>query len=197
MNGVSRRIVLLVPAGIVVAALAGCASQPARSQTTAGTTTTGANAGAAPQQPSPRVQSAATTTKRIRIEVVDRTAGQSLKPEHRAAITEEIIKRAREFNNAIEISNREDEEVSGILRANIDVFDSGNRALRFWVGLGAGKAHLRFTAQWLDGSTKQVNDSKVYQRFGAASLRTGEEIEKQMTELVGEYSQQFLSSHVK
>jgi hypothetical protein len=152
---------------------------------------------ATPVPPTQPGSVATKTTNVVRVEIADRTAGQSLSAEQRRAITEEIVKRVRAVSNAVEVSSHEGQSVQGIYRANIDVFTAGNRALRFWVGFGAGKAHLKFTAQWLDGATKQVQDSKEFQRFGAMSLRSGGEIEQQMTELIGEYSQEFLAPHLK
>ncbi len=170
--------------------LSGCASGPGPAQPASG--------------PAPAVQGSrapvagpTSAVRSLRVEVVDRTAGQSLAPTHRAAIEAEIVKRLHTVNPRLIVATRADERVDGILRANIEVFTAGNRALRFWVGFGAGKAHLKFTAQWLDPGTQTARASEEYQRFGAASLRTGGEIEQQMVELVGDYTQEFIAAHLK
>ena len=108
-----------------------------------------------------------------------------------------MVKRLRAVNPRVVVATRADQPVDGILRANIEVFTAGNRALRFWVGFGAGKAHLRFTAQWLDSRTQALRASQEYQRFGAASMKGGGEIEQQMVELVGDYTQEFVAAHLK
>lgn len=87
-------------------------------------------------------------------------------------------------------------KIGATLRIFVDVFTAGNRALRFWVGFGSGKAHMRMTIEWLEGDLSHVKDSELYQRFGAASLRGGQSIEIQMAQLIGQYSVQFISKHI-
>ena len=136
-------------------------------------------------------------TKLIQVEVIDRTPGQSLSIEQRKAITEEVHKRVRELDIAIYASNQEDQPILGILRASIDVFSTRSTPTRSWGGFEAGGAQLKFTAEWIDGGTKKVEDSKEFRRFGAAFLRSPEAIEKRMVKLIGEYSKQFVSPHLK
>jgi len=132
----------------------------------------------------------------LRLETIDRTAGQSLPQDDLQKINNEIISRIRTEYPAIKIISKETERANAILRVFIDVFTAGNRALRFWVGFGAGKAHMKITTEWLDEDSSEPSDSKQYQRFGAASLRSGETIERQMTELIGQYSAEFVSLHI-
>lgn len=132
----------------------------------------------------------------LKLDVVDRTSGQPLTKEQLLTIGNEIIKQIKDKYPKVKIANEEIEKKSATLRVFVDVFTAGNRALRFWVGFGAGKAHMRMTADWLEGDYSQVKDSEVYQRFGAASLRSGQSIEIQMTQLIGQYSVQFISRHI-
>ncbi|MDN3513038.1 MAG: DUF4410 domain-containing protein [Candidatus Brocadia sp.] len=132
----------------------------------------------------------------LKLDVVDRTSGQSLTKEQLLTIRNEIIKQIKDKYPNVKIANEEIEKRSATLRVFVDVFTAGNRALRFWVGFGAGKAHMRMTADWLEGNYSLVKDSEVYQRFGAASLRSGQSIEIQMTQLIGQYSVQFISRHI-
>ncbi|RJQ51675.1 MAG: DUF4410 domain-containing protein [Nitrospiraceae bacterium] len=132
----------------------------------------------------------------LKLEVVDRTAGNALPKDDLSAIEKEIIKHINNKFPSIKVISGEADKTNVTLRVFIDVFTAGNRALRFWVGLGAGKAHMRMTAEWLEGTPPQLKDSKEYQRFGAASLRSGESIELQMTELIGRYSTEFVSKNI-
>ena len=132
----------------------------------------------------------------LKLDVVDRTSGQSLTKEQLLTIGNEIIKQIKDKYPNVKIANEEIEKKIATLRVFVDVFTAGNRALRFWVGFGSGKAHMRMTADWLEGNYSLVKDSEVYQRFGAASLRSGQSIEIQMTQLIGQYSVQFISRHI-
>ncbi|TLD41716.1 MAG: hypothetical protein JETT_2011 [Candidatus Jettenia ecosi] len=132
----------------------------------------------------------------LKLEVIDRTAGESLSKEQLLTIRNEIIKQINDKYPTIKIANAEMGEIGATLRIFVDVFTAGNRALRFWIGFGSGKAHMRMTAEWLEGDLSYVKDSELYQRFGAASLRSGQSIEIQMTQLIGQYSVQFLSKYI-
>lgn len=138
----------------------------------------------------------ATGSEVLKLEVVDRTAGESLSKEQLLTIRNEIIKQINSKYPMIKIANAEMAKIGATLRIFVDVFTAGNRALRFWVGFGAGKAHMRMTAEWLEGDLSYVKDSELYQRFGAASLRSGQSIEIQMAQLIGQYSVQFISKHI-
>ena len=133
----------------------------------------------------------------LKVEVVDKTAGQSLSKEQIDNITNEIVNSIKNKYPTVTISSNEPEKANAVLRIVVVVFTSGNRALRFWVGFGAGKAHMKITAEWLEGNPVQLKESKEYQRFGAGSLRGGETIEMQMRELIGQYSVEFIANHIK
>ncbi len=133
---------------------------------------------------------------RLRVEVVDRTAGQSLTPRKIKLIKENIIESIGAKYTQVEIITEDGEQGDAILRVYIDVFTAGNRAVRFWVGFGAGKAHMKIMAQWLEGDAAEVKGSREYQKFGALSLRSGGSIENQMAILIGRYSTEFASEHL-
>ena len=135
--------------------------------------------------------------KRIRIEVVDRTEGKSLRPEQIREIENEVRTKILALSPAVEIAQADGEKVAGVLRGNMEVFTAGNRGLRLWVGFGAGSARLKFTAQWLEGTGQEPADSKDYQRFGPGSMKSGGEIETQMAGLVGDYCKEFVAPHLK
>ncbi len=127
----------------------------------------------------------------VRLEIIDRTAGKSIGNDKLAEIRSSITKYLNDELPDMIILPHESGEPLPTLRVNVDVFSAGNRALRFWVGFGSGKAHLRIEVEWLDGSSSTVVDSKVYQRLGAFSLRSGQTIEIMMTDLIGRYTADF------
>lgn len=133
----------------------------------------------------------------LKLELVDRTAGQSLPEEKFQMIKDEIIKQIGSKFSKVKIVTEENVQTNIALRVFVDVFTSGNRTLRFWVGFGAGKAHMRIKTEWLEGSPFQIKDSNEYQRFGAASLRGGQTIEMQMADLIGQYAVDFISKHIR
>lgn len=133
----------------------------------------------------------------LKLEVVDRTAGQSMPEERLQNIKNEIIRQVKDKYPTVKILDAETKQSNTVLRVYVDVFTAGNRALRFWIGFGAGKAHMKMTAEWIEGSPPQIKDTKEYQRFGAASLRSGQTIELQMAELIGQYAVEFMSNHYK
>lgn len=74
-----------------------------------------------------------------------------------------------------------------ILNIRMVEFNAGNRALRFWVGLGAGSAKLHFICRLIDANGRNL-DEQHFQRFGAASLRSGPAIIEQMKSLTINYA---------
>lgn len=145
---------------------------------------------ATPETAPPQVQ-------RIRIEVVDATESKYLKPEQIQEMANDIRTKILALSPTVQIAQTDDEKVESVLRAKIAVFTAGNRALRFWVGFGAGSARLNFTAEWLDETGGKMIESKQYERFGPGSMKSGGEIEKQMTGLVGDYCREFAAPHLK
>lgn len=132
----------------------------------------------------------------IKLEVIDRTAGRSLTAHQIQTITYKIIEQFARHNPSVIISAEARGEIAGVLRVNIDVFRLGNKAQRFWLGFGAGKAHFRITTEWLDGETFNIVDTRNYQRFGAKSVRSDSAIEQRMIGLIAHYCREFVSGMI-
>jgi hypothetical protein len=145
----------------------------------------------------PETQAAIQEKFLLKLEVIDRTAGQALAKEQLANIREEIIRQIKAKYPSLSLASAESEKADAVLKVYVDVFTAGNRALRFWIGFGAGKAHMKMTAEWLDGDPPQLKASKEYQRFGAASMKSGEDIELIMRELIGQYSVEFMDGNIR
>jgi hypothetical protein len=80
-----------------------------------------------------------------------------------------------------------------VLSVKVVLFTPGNRALRFWVGFGAGAAKLAFTCELYDGQGN-LRDRQDFKRYGAASLRSGETIGAGMEQMIVDYTARWLRS---
>jgi len=113
--------------------------------------------------------------------IEDLAAGQMISNE----IYDSIISRIK---NSGKYSLTEDKNrASYILNIKIMQFTTGNRAARFWVGFGAGAAKFHILCQLIDSNGKIV-DEQNFQRFGTESLRSGPALEKQMEDLIIDYT---------
>jgi len=121
--------------------------------------------------------------------VEDATTGQAMGKEIAKEIYDTILNRLK---NSGQYSLTGDKNVASyILNIRMLVFSAGNRSLRFWVGFGAGSAKLHFICQLID-ATGRVVDERHFQRFGAASLRSGPAIIEQMKNLTADYTYSWL-----
>lgn len=122
-------------------------------------------------------------------EVIDETVGQALDPQVKQEVVEtlndKIIKSGR-----YELA-QSDRDANYVLTIRVIQFTAGNRAARFWVGFGAGSAKLTFICELYDSEGEMV-DQRKFQRFGAASLRSGGTIIQQMKGILIEYSGQWI-----
>lgn len=97
-----------------------------------------------------------------------------------------------EIKNSSKYKLTEDKSTTDyVLHIKVFQFTPGNRALRFWVGFGAGAAKLTFDCQLFDNAGNLV-DTQKFQRFGAASLRSGNSIIEQMKHLIILYSSKWI-----
>lgn len=117
--------------------------------------------------------------------VEDLTAGQVMDKEKTKEIYDAIVSRVKSSGK---YSLTEDKnKASYVFNIRMIEFTAGNRALRFWIGYGSGAAKLHFMCQLLDKDGKVV-DEQHFQRFGAASLRSGPAIIEQMKNLTIDYA---------
>lgn len=76
-------------------------------------------------------------------------------PELKTSIYKTLINKLQEkkiFKNA-SIGNATKNERTVILEGSFSEFNAGNRALKFLIGFGAGKAYIKFKGRLLDAST--------------------------------------------
>jgi hypothetical protein len=82
-----------------------------------------------------------------------------------------------------------------ILEGQISEFNAGSRALKFWVGFGAGKAYLKFKGRLLDAATGKelanFEDRETGYR-GAMSMESYEDLFPHQAKSIGENLAKFL-----
>lgn len=115
----------------------------------------------------------------------DATAGSVVGQVRLQEIYDRIVKKIKDNPKLSCAADKN--QAAYVLDIRIYEFTAGNRALRFWVGFGAGSAKLHFVCKLKDAHGVVV-DEQAFQRFGAASLRTGQEIEEQMKNLIIDYT---------
>jgi hypothetical protein len=102
------------------------------------------------------------------------------------------MKKRNLFKNVIE--NGEVKGNAVILEGNFIEFNGGNRALRFWVGFGAGKTYLKAKGRLIDAQSGQVLATFEDQETGYKGVATLESFEdlfphqaKSLGENIGEF----------
>lgn len=82
-----------------------------------------------------------------------------------------------------------------ILEGKISEFNAGSRAMKFWIGFGAGKAYLKFKGRLLDAQTGKVlaefEDRETGYR-GAMSMESYQDLFPHQAKSIGENLATFL-----
>jgi hypothetical protein len=103
------------------------------------------------------------------------------------------LKGKKLFKNIIK--NGEPKGKAVILEGKITEFNAGSRALKFWVGFGAGKAYLKFKGRLLDAATGKelanFEDRETGYR-GAMSMESYEDLFPHQAKSIGENLAKFL-----
>ncbi|KPK00618.1 MAG: hypothetical protein AMK71_08135 [Nitrospira bacterium SG8_35_4] len=122
--------------------------------------------------------------------VEDQTAGQALDPKIKQEVTETLKQKIIDSGKyqLAQLKNG----ANYVLNIKVIQFTAGNRAARLWVGFGLGSAKLTFVCELYD-SQGNIVDRQKFQRFGAASLRSGDSIIEQMKYLLIEYSSKWIN----
>lgn len=123
--------------------------------------------------------------------VEDKTAGQALNPRIKKEVVETLNKKIIKSGKYQLAQSREDAHY--VLNIKVIQFTAGNRATRFGVGFGVGSAKLTFMCGLFDSEGNMV-DQRIFRRFGAASLRSGDTIIQQMKDIVIEYTAKWIKA---
>lgn len=103
------------------------------------------------------------------------------------------MKNRKLFKNII--LNGDTKENAVILEGNFTEFNGGNRALRFWVGFGAGKTYLKVKGRLLDAQTGKelasFEDLETGFR-GANSLESFEDLFPHQAKGLGEHISEYI-----
>lgn len=148
------------------------------------------------EEPPPAVKIAA---KLIRVEVVDRTAGK-LPPGAADQIADEIATQTAELRTGIgaKVVKGRNARADAILRISVDEFDAGSATRRIVsLGLGAGKARLRYKVELIDAGTMDVKRTVEYDSKSPNPFRGGKNMESRMAGRIGAECANFLSTTVK
>lgn len=82
-----------------------------------------------------------------------------------------------------------------ILEGNFSEFNAGSRALKFWVGFGAGKAYIKFNGRLIDGASGKelatFEDRETGYR-GSLSLESYQDLFPHQAKSIGENLSRFL-----
>jgi hypothetical protein len=102
------------------------------------------------------------------------------------------MKKRKLFKNVVLNGDAKDKAV--VLEGNFTEFNGGNRALRFWVGFGAGKTYLKVKGRLVDAVSGKELASFEDQETGYKGVASMESFEdlfphqaKSLGEHIGEY----------
>ncbi|MFQ5586644.1 MAG: trypsin-like peptidase domain-containing protein, partial [Thermodesulfobacteriota bacterium] len=129
---------------------------------------------------------------RLKVEIVDNTASRDLPADYLWSIKNMVTGRLYSRYPRVDATIEDAAHADAVLKVSVDVFTAGSRVKRL---IGLRKAHLKITAEWLEGNPPVVKDSKVFQRFGAAPFRSGRAVEQIMLLLTENYVDDFVFFH--
>jgi len=103
------------------------------------------------------------------------------------------MKKRKLFNNVV--LNSDAKENAVILEGNFTEFNGGSRALRFWVGFGAGKTYLSVKGRLIDAQSGKELATFVDQETGfkgVASMESFEDLFPHQAKSLGEHIGEFI-----
>jgi hypothetical protein len=131
-----------------------------------------------------------------RIDDEERPRVEALKPLIVKNLTLSVIaemKKRKLFKNVIE--NGDAKENAVILEGNFTEFNGGSRALRFWVGFGAGKTYLKAKGRLVDAQSGKTLASFEDQETGfkgVASMESLDDLFPHQAKSLGEHIGEFI-----
>jgi hypothetical protein len=103
------------------------------------------------------------------------------------------MKKRKLFKNVV--LNSDAKENAVILEGNFTEFNGGSRALRFWVGMGAGKTYLKVKGRLIDGQSGKELATFEDQETGfkgMASMESFEDLFPHQAQSLGEHVGEFI-----
>jgi len=131
-----------------------------------------------------------------RIDDEEKPKVEAMKPLIVKNLTLSIIaemKKRKLFKNAVE--NGDVKEKAVILEGNFTEFNGGSRALRFWVGMGAGKTYLKAKGRLIDAQSGKELASFEDQETGVegwGSMKSFEDLFPHQAKSLGEHVGEFI-----
>ena len=131
-----------------------------------------------------------------RIDDEERPKVEAMKPlivKNLTLSIEAEMKKRKLFKNVIDNGDAKDKAV--ILEGNFTEFNGGSRALRFWVGFGAGKTYLAVKGRLVDAQSGKELATFIDQETGfkgVASMESFEDLFPHQAKSLGEHIGEFI-----